>query len=177
MYSVRLNSRPFNRPFNAVQYILSVRLRFCDLSRHEIIKQRCVSRFLLGSDENPDSTAKDANDNSTTTAPTTTTPEATINTPSANSSDAASAAAISAADSSGASRRSVLETLLKLPGVQQVVQTVNPLWRSAVERLKASPRHVSCPHAYGCLHYVLKVRQTGGVWIHSAGVYGLRVVQ
>ena len=52
----------------------------------------------------------------------------------------------------------MLEMLLKLPGVEQVTRTVSPLWRSVTGRVRASPRHASCPHAYGCLHYVLKVR-------------------
>ena len=52
----------------------------------------------------------------------------------------------------------MLEMLLKLPGVEQVTRTVSPLWRSVTVRVRASPRHASCPHAYGCLHYVLKVR-------------------
>ncbi|XP_070190113.1 transmembrane protein 135-like isoform X2 [Littorina saxatilis] len=121
-----------------------------------------VFKFLVGADENPDSTAKDANDNSTTsttTTETTTTLSTTSTTTSVSTptNPATSTTATSSSSSSvTGSKHSLLNVLLSTPGVQTLIEVVGPHWRRLVTSLKASPKHRSCPHSHGCLHYVLK---------------------
>ncbi|XP_076466586.1 transmembrane protein 135-like isoform X2 [Babylonia areolata] len=121
-----------------------------------------VFRFLVGADENPDSAAQNANTNNSTAVlpssaqPTSSTAAAVS--PSQRPSEVTDSdtSTPSGGSTGSGTRQPLLETLMRMPGASQVVQALRPYWNRASCRLKASPRHGSCPHAHGCLHYVLK---------------------
>ncbi|KAK7493002.1 hypothetical protein BaRGS_00015732, partial [Batillaria attramentaria] len=92
-----------------------------------------VFKFLVGSEELPDS-SKSTNGSSVQSATTTT----SSSTPTSNGT---------------ATRRAHnLRYLQRLP----LVRTASKVAAGVAEWMKGTPRHACCPHGHGCLHYVLR---------------------